>query len=301
MAVNTQGVTPGANAIPEHWATEMSDASQEKTVACELVNRDYESQLAGGGDIIHITDSSNPAVRTKSEDTLATYSNIAESKNDLTINVHAYCGMLVEKMAEVQASVSLRSRYTTKMGYSLTAYIEGNATNGLVSLGANFSASVGVVGQDPTYDDLVEAVRKLDDRAVPEDGRYLLGPPSLRSALLKMDAFSKASSAGESVAKSALQKAMVGEVLGAGPVYLTSLWNNIPAAAGQSYAWFCHRDGVTLAIQANPEVHLQWDSLNIGWICMADVIYGFIERLIAPATLGGGTSDDKFNVAVHCS
>jgi hypothetical protein len=292
MAVGTLGTTPSANFIPEVWANEVSDATQARTVLGALVDRQWESQLKFG-DTIHIVDASNPAVRIKSEDTSATFSNITETMQNIQVTRHAYVGFLVEQIAETQASISLRSLYTNKAGYSLTAFMEGDATSGLVSLGNGFSQSVGTLGQDPTLDNLIRAVQYLDDGDVPEEDRYFAVTPAIHAALLKMDAFTSR----DYGAENALQRAMVGDVLGT-RVYKTSLLNNNPAAANQGYGWFCHKFGVALIVQQQPEVHSQWDLKEFGFGTMIDTFYQFAERLIAPSTLGGSTSTDRFNVAV---
>lgn len=274
----------------------MSDATQSRTVLSNLVDRRYEDEL-GYGDTIHITDASNPAVRMKSADTLATYSNITENVQDIAITRHAYCGFLIEKIAEKQARVDLRAMYTNKTGYSLTSFIEGDATSGMVSLGSGFSQSVGTLGQDPTQDQIIRAVQYLDDGDVDEDGRFFAVTPALHAALLKMDVFTHADYVGSSDAQTAIKRAKVGMVYNA-PVYKTSLLNANPAAAAQGYGWFCHKDGVALIVQSEPEVNAQWDLLNFGWGVMVDTFYNFDERHIAPSARGGGASDDRFNVAV---
>lgn len=299
MAVNTTGITPAANFIPEIWSTDVSDAVQANTVLMDLVDRKYESEMRHG-DVIHIQDSSNPAVRIKAEDTSATWANITETQQNITINRQAYVAFLVEDIAEVQASIDLRSMYTKKAGYSLTAFIEGDVTSGLASLPDDFSQLVGTLGSDPSDDDLIRAVQYLDDADAPADGRFLYGSPAFHAALLKMDKFTRQEYVGQSDAEKAVKRAKVGMVYNA-PVYISTLANNNPAAANQSYAWFCHKNGVALIVQRKPETHTDYIILETAWGVLVDVIYQFAERLIAPATLGGGTSTDAHNVGIRAA
>ena len=262
----------------------------------DLVDRQWEAQLKSG-DIVHIVDRSNPAVRVKSEDTTATYANITETMQTITVNRQAYVGFLVEDIAEVQASISLRDTYTGASGYSLTAFMEGDATSGLVSLGNSFSQNVGTLGVDPTADQIIRAVQYLDDGDVPEDGRYFAVTPAIHAALLKLDLFTRQEYVGQANAETAVLRAHVGRVYNA-PVYKTSLLNANPSAASQGYGWFNHKNGVALIVQRTPQVHSQYSTGEFGWITMIDVIYQFAERLIGPSTLGGTTSTDRFNVSV---
>lgn len=296
MAVNTTGVTPAANFIPEVWSKETSDATQANCVLSDLVDRQWEAQLKSG-DTIHIKDRSNPAVRIKSQDTSATFSNIAETMQDITVNRQAYVGFLVEDIAEVQADISIRDEYTAAAGYSLTAFIEGDATSGLVNLSDGFSQSVGTLGVDPTAENFIRAKQYLDDGDVPQENRYCVVTPAIYGALLKTDIFTRNDYVGQTAAQNAQQKGVIDRIYNA-PVYMSSLLNNKPAAANQGYAWFCHKNGVTLIVQRMPQVHSQYSTAEFGWITMIDVIYQFAERSIVTSALGGGTTNDRFNVSI---
>lgn len=297
MAVNTINATTNANNIPEIWSRLVSDATQADCVLADLVDRSYESEMRHG-DILRINDMSNPAIRVKSTDTVITYSNITETQQAITINRHAYGAFLVEDFAEVQANIDLRGKYTSKAGYSLTAYLEGDVTSGLASLPANFSQATGALGVEITQDALLEAIQKLDDGDVPESDRFFYCNPAAKVSLLKMDIFTNSEHVGASDAVRAVRRAEIGGLLYGARVFISTLANNSPAAAGQAYNWLCNKRGVALIMQRRPMTHVQWDQDNIGWSVVIDMIYQFAERLIAPSTLGGGTSDDRFNVAV---
>ena len=295
MAINTTGITPAANFIPEIWAADLSDATQSHVGLADLVDRKFESQM-DSGDIIHIQDISNPSVRVKSEDTAATIANRTETQQNITINREAYCRMLFEDIAELQAKYAIRSEYTSKMSYSLMAYIEGDVTSGLASLPDDFSQLVGSLGTDPSNDNLIRAKQYLDDGDVPESNRFFYCSPPTHAALLKQDVFVNADYGNSGgVSSGRITKPVYGAT-----VHVSSLANNNPAAAGQSISWFCHKEGVALLMQQSPKVMPAWWNTDyFGWDVVVKSIYQFAERLIAPSTLGGGTSNDRFNVGVN--
>lgn len=294
MAVNTTGVTPAANFIPEIWASDLSEATKQHTGLADLVDRSFENDMKSG-DIIHIQDFTHPAVRVKTEDTASTISNRTETQQNVTINRQAYCRMLFENIAELQSKYELRSKYTNDMSYSLMAFIEGDATSGLASLPSSFSQVVGALGNDPTNENLIRSVQYLDDGDVPESDRFFYMSPATHASLLKQDVFVN----GDYGEKGAVSKGRVTKPVYGATAHVSSLANNNPAAAGQSYSWFCHKRGVALIMQQSPKVHPAfWNPDYFGWDVVTDVIYQFAERLIAPSTLGGGTSTDRFNVAV---
>ena len=295
MAINTTGITPAANFIPEVWAADISEATKAHVGLADLVDRSYEDDMKSG-DIIHIQDFSHPAVRVKTEDTAATISNRTETQQNVTINRQAYCRMLFENIAEIQSKYELRSKYTDDMSYSLMAYIEGDATSGLTSLPSSFSQLVATLGQDPTTDNLIRAVQYLDDGDVPEDGRFFYMSPPTHASLLKQDVFVS----GDYGPTGAVRTGRVTKPVYGATAHVSSLANANPSAANQSYSWFCHKRGVALIMQQSPKVQPAWWNTDyFGWDVVTDMIYQFAERLIAPSTLGGGTSDDRFNVGVR--
>ena len=297
MAINTTGISPAANWIPEIWAAELSDATKAHVGLADLVDRQFDDEMKSG-DIIHIQDFSHPSVRVRTEDTAGTIANRTETQQNVTINRNAYCRMLFENIAEVQSKYALRSKYTGDMVYSLMAYLEGDATSGLASLPSSFSQLVGTLGSDPTTDNLVRGVQYLDDGDVPEDGRFFYMSPPTHAALLKQDVFVS----GDYGPKGAVSSGRVTKPVYGATSHVSSLANNHPSAAGQSYSWFGHKRGVALLMQQAPKLMpVVWNPDYDGWDVNTDMIYQFAERLIAPSTLGGGTSDDRFNVGVRAA
>lgn len=294
MAINTITVTTAANWIPQIWAPELADATESWTGLSDLVDRTYESVLKVG-DTVEIPNRSNPAVRFKSADAAGTYSNVTETNQNIVVNLQAYCAFLTEDIAEIQSKYAVRAEYTRATTYSLMSVVEGDVTSGLASLPDNFSQLVGALGVDPTTDDLIRAVQYLDDGDVPDDGRFFYMSPPTHAALLKQAVFTSE----DYTTKGAIGTGRIkGTVYGAIP-HVSSLANNNPATAAQSYSWFCHKRGVALVIQRAPTIHTLYDLLNIGEGVVADTIYNFVERTILPSTLASTSPDDRFNVGVR--
>jgi hypothetical protein len=295
VAVNTTGITPAANFLPTIWASDVSDAAQANTILADLVDRNFEDDMKFGR-IIAIQDMSNPAVRIKSQDTTATWANITETQQTLTLSLQAYVAFLVEDIAEIQSKVDLRGKYTDKAGYSLQAFVEGDATSGLASLPSAFTNLVGTLGVDPTDDDLLTAKSNVDRADAPSADRFWYVSPGFHNALLKIDKFIRAED--YVLEGSPVKNGLVGTTYGS-PVYMSTLAANNPNVAGQAYGWYSHKRGVALIMQRMPTVHTQYIMLETGWGVLVDVIYNFVTRLIAPKTLGGGSSDNKFNTGLR--
>ena len=293
MAVNTTGVTPAANFLPTIWATDVSDAVQANTVLPDLIDRSYEDQMRFGR-VLVIPDRSNPAVRMKTEDTTATWANRTETQQTLTINRQAYVAFLVEDIAEIQSKYDLRKDYTDAAGYSLAAFVEGDATSGIVSLESSPTNAVGTLGVDPTDDDLISAKTYLDRADVPMNDRYIYCAPGFHNALLKIDKFVRSDYNGSS---GNIQKGKVGTIYGF-DVRVSTLATNNPNVSGQAYGLAGHKRGIALIQQRKPTVHSILVILEVGFGVLVDTIYQFALRNIAPKTLGGGTSNDQFSVSL---
>ncbi len=294
MAVNTVTITTAANWIPERWHPELSDAVQAHVGLADLVDRSFDSTMKSG-DIIRISDRANLAVRVKSADTSATWSNVTETQQNITINRQAYNAFLVEDISEIQSQHAVRSEYTKNISYSLMSYLEGDLTSGLASLPNSFSQLVGALGSDPTTDNAIRSVQYLDDADVPEGERFFYMSPGTHAAFLKQDVFVSGDyGPAGAVSSGRLTKPVYGAT-----VHVSTLASNNPSTSGQSYSWFCHKRGVALIIQRTPNIQSHWIPLELGWGTTADIIYQFAERLILPKTAASTTPNDNFNVAVR--
>jgi hypothetical protein len=271
----------------------MQDAAQAWIGLSSFVDRRFESQLTVGN-ICTVADSNNPAVRFKSDDTTGSYANAAETMQNITVDKHAYVGFLVEDFAAVQSKYDVRSDKTTKATYSLMSVMEGDATSGLHSCPDNFSQSDGALGSDPTSDNVIRCLQYLDDADVPEEGRFFWMSPATHAAMLKQEVFTS----GDYGATGAIKTGRVkGDVYGFA-TGVSTLCSNNPSTASQSYSWICGKQGVALIVQRDITPHAQWENLEIGWGVVVDMMYGFIERLILPKTLGSVTPSDIFNCAL---
>ena len=294
MAINTIGVTPAANFLPSVWANEVSDAAQATTGLATLVDRSYEDSLKFGR-VIAIPDRSNPAVRIKTEDTTGTWSNRTETQQTITISRQAYVAFLVEDIVDVQSKYDLRADYTDAAGYSLMAFIEGDATSGMASLPSGWTNATGTLGVDPGDDDFIACKNFLDQADVPMAGRFWYMSPGEVNAMFKIDKFVRSGDYPE-VANISTGE-IVGKLYGAKVMQSTLAANN-PGVAGQAYGWYCGKRGVALIQQRKVTVHEQYILLEVGQGVLIDTIYNFATRLIQPKTLGGASSDNKFNCAI---
>lgn len=296
MAVTT--TTSAAVFLHPVWTKDVSDASQANVVLSTLVDRQFEASVRTLGNAVIVRDMSNPDVGFKVSGTaIPSYNAITETQQSMTIGKQAYVSFLIEDIVDVQSDIDLRSKYTDKAGYSLMATVEGHASSGLVSLFSGHSNLVGTLGADPTVDTLIDAKSNLDRADVPMTDRYIYCSPGFHNALLKIDPMTNSDY--RSDAMSANENGYFVKPMYGAKMAVSNLAANNPGVAGQAYGAFSHRRGIALIIQREPQVHAQYQLLDNGWGVVVDVIYDFAERLIGPRTLGGTTSDDKFNCSLR--
>jgi len=286
---STITTTTAACFIPEVWSTELNEAAEANCVLPKLVKRIPTSK--GCGDTVNIGELGNPQVQYKNANTNIVFMAITEGSLNLTITVHRCVAFLVEDIVSVQSAIDTRSKYTTKAGYTLAADMEGSTSAvGLNTLPASFSQYVGTLGSELGAEDMIAAWTYLEQADVPKENRFILIAPGALAGLFKIDNFIRKDYGFDGTA---LTQAHLGQLLGA-DVYTSTLTN--AASGGQSDSWFCHRDGVVLAIQMPMKTAGDYLLAMGGWGVLCQQIYGFKENRIPPKTLGGAAGTDTFNV-----
>ena len=293
----TLTVTQAACHIPEIWSSDTRDAVEANVVAAGLVE-DSKFGLSelkkGNADTLNIPYISNPTANTKTANTNITLEQIgpsnAEASQSFVVNTHQHVAFAVENIVEVQAKTDLRQKYTTKAGYALAAAADTN----LFTLPQNFSQSVGTLGVEPTWDNVLRAAQYLDDANCPEGDRFFIMRPATWYAMLKLDEVKSRDYSGDSSGK-AVRKAEVGMVANT-KVYKTTLVR--APSAGQAENWFSHKTGVyycSQQLRTKSDFVIERDAD----VVLATHIYGYAEALQPPITAGGGTATDVFNVLLN--
>ena len=283
------GVAAHAVHIPEVWSRETLDAVKARLVISQRVNRRWEKEMRMG-DIFRIGYRSNLTASTKSAATDVTVEAVTESEETITIGTHQYVAFAVEEIARVQAKRDMRARYSSNISYVLGSAVDTN----LAALAASFDNTVGVLGVETTYDNLVEANQFLQDANVGEGDRSLFISPATEAGLLKLDELKNADYVGPQ--GSAVRNANIGKRIMNADIFVTTLVHS--PSSGQSNNWLLHREGAALIMQ-NTKIRSDFILLSDAHAVVGTQIYGFGEILIPPITAGGGTALDNHNVTVR--
>jgi N4-gp56 family major capsid protein len=222
---------------PEIWSANLLVAARNALVygGPEVVNHDYEGEIAEFGDTVRITSISRPTIGTYvPNSTVITPEQITDAQRTLTIDQAKYFAFSVDDVDARQARANVIPQAMSEAAYAManvidqyiaSFYTQIQSANALGSITVNSSAT-------PTdaYDKVLVPLKiKLDRANVPTNGRYTVITPEMHGCLLRDGRFIKVS---ESGTDEALRNGMVGRAAG----FNIMLSNNTPNTTGSEYA-----------------------------------------------------------------
>lgn len=200
-----------ASFIPELWTAKLLEGYDANLVYTQpsVANRDYEGEIQGQGDTVHINSIGDPGVRAYDRTQDITFDDLGTTKQTLLIDQADYYAFLVNDVDKVQAKGELKSPALTRASLGLRKKTDAFAGK-LLAAGAHASNQLGRqkivsggtqmagTGQITAYDVLVELGLKLDNQDAPEEGRYVVVDPGFIAAIAKDDRFVRVDASGTS-------------------------------------------------------------------------------------------------------
>ncbi len=173
--------------IPEIWSKQAVVSREKNLVLAPLVDHRFESELKYGDIINYGTIGSLTAqTKTKSANGALVFETVTETSAQISVATWEYQGIAVERIVDVQAMIDLAEKYAPKQMNALDLAVD-DVLAGLID---DFSTNtVGSLGVDLSYDDVLSAIQKLDDANVPQDGRFFYVSPAQYYSWCKQDTF----------------------------------------------------------------------------------------------------------------
>jgi hypothetical protein len=188
-----------------------------------------------------------------------------------SITVDQWKGVRVEEseMQTVQDHIDYLGKAAQSCGYAIAKVLDLAMSAYFSGLGGYTSSAYGADGQTFTDDIFIYLVETLDESDVPPEGRVLIGDPSMRADLLKIDKFVR-------------NDYVKGGVIATGQfgmLYDTKvlLTNNLTAATTGNYGVLMHPDAIGCVIQKNPYSQRIVDQLEHQIVYQVKIIYGSAE------------------------
>lgn len=218
---------------PEIWAAELKVALETVQVFASplVVNRNYEGEISGPGDTVHITSLADPTIRDYTAHTDITIDDIDDAEETLTVDQAKYFAFEVddlEKRWTLAGNIAI-SESARRAAYKLRGIVDSR-----VALQATEDADIQIeettiAKPEEAYELLVQLSVELDGNDVPEGGRFVVVSPAFHGQLLLDNRFVTGVT-GESV----LRNGFVGTAAGFTVVKSNNLADGPGAGAGKS-------------------------------------------------------------------
>lgn len=234
------------NFIPEYWSSALLTSLKKSLVYGDVVNRNYEGEIAAAGDTVRITSVSRPTISTYvPNSTTITYEQLADAQRTLVVDQAKSFSFTVDDVDRRQSLPGIVEEATREAAYALGDTID-QFIAGLYTGAINTIATTAVTSAAANaYTLLVDLKVKLDEKSVPGDGRWVIVPPWYHGLLLKDNRFIDASASGST---EALTNGRVGRAAG----FDVRVSNNAPLITGDDYAVIAgHNSAITYAEQIN--------------------------------------------------
>lgn len=266
MADGNVTTTTHATYIDEHWSPELNAAVELELVVANLFT-DKSSELPSG-DILHKPARHHLAADDKSASTALTPATITEADQTFQVSTHKAVAMRIEDIAEIQSKYAIRSGYTADMQYTLGRAMEVDAS---ALLDDNTTQTVGVLGSELGYSNLLRARQYLRDSAFRGAGKMVVAPATY-NGLLEQEQFTNSLYNGDTKGM-AVREAQVGKIFN-WTAYEAHL---LPGTSPNAYGHVWLKDHFFKIVQRRPTTHTWYSPLDLAWIVSADCIYGMFE------------------------
>jgi hypothetical protein len=220
--------------VPEVWSAALLSSLKKAQVYAQLMNRDYEGEIAQAGDTVHITSVSRPTIANYvAGTTVITPESLTTADRILVVDQSKYFAFAVDDVDQRQAKGNLIDAAMQEAAYGLSDVTDQFAA-GLYSgiQAANNVTTIAVTTGDIAYTQLTKLAQKLNEANVAMQGRFCVLAPWYLQLLLDTNkiAFNPALAGGAGA--TAVIEGYVNRLLGM-DIYVS---NNAPLITGDDYA-----------------------------------------------------------------
>ncbi len=178
--------------IPKVWSARILAKLQATLVygQPQIVNTDYQGEITEAGDTVYIHGHSDVTVSpyTRNTTTLA-YQLLNDERRSITIDRSDYFAVSHDDLDAAQTKPKLLDSVSQDAAYQLArvqdTYISGLGAAGAQGLLEGAAGAARQITAANAYTTFVEAAVMLDEKNIPEAGRYAVVPPWLAAELLK--------------------------------------------------------------------------------------------------------------------
>jgi len=231
--------------LEEKWSKMVTAARDQNFVFAGHVNTEYRSELKKG-QILRIQNKSHFTAQSKTINSAISFETVTETEATITISNYYYSAFALEDVIKPMVSVDQVNLYVPELGYALALQEDDN----LAAFVDDFSQSVGTLGVELTYDNLVRGDQYLNDANAPQEERVLIISPAQKAGFLKLDQFIHKDYAD-------IRKGLVGNWMGQYPIFVSTNVEGTNAAGHDNC--MMHKSAIGHITQIEPTVKSYWD------------------------------------------
>lgn len=213
----TGGNLSNGHFVPEVWTRKLNAKFYPQSVLDEIVNRDFEGEIAGQGSKVMIRNRPTIAISDYTVNGTLSYQDLTDDKVELVIDKAKSFAFKVDDVDKAQSDIKIINECTMdaskQMATAIDAGVLGTVyADAATALSSTAATATNVLGW------IVDAMTALDEANAPHEGRFVVVPPWVCGNILKSD-LKDASIAGDST--SILRNGRVGTI-GNATIYMSN-------------------------------------------------------------------------------
>ncbi len=194
--------------IPEIWANESVAILVENMVIANLIHRDFSSEIANRGDIVHTRKPAEFNALRKGVNDPVTVQDATATDIQVPLNQHFHTSFRIRDGEESKSFKQLSDEYLTPAVLSIAQKIDKVLLGMVHEYFTNAEGLALLITQTNIKDYIIETRKRMNINKVPEAGRNLILTPDTEAEALKLDTFTEADKVGD--AGTALREASLG-------------------------------------------------------------------------------------------
>lgn len=200
------GATSEVNFIPEVFSKLLQAKFYKQSVLPAISNTDYEGEISGQGDKVVIR--TVPAVTINDYSGTISTQELETAKVEMLIDQAKYYSFKVDDVLAAQADINLLEAASSDAAEGMRIAVEQQVLSSVIG-DATTTTSQTTITSSNVLAKILELSKELDVLNIPEEGRFIVLPPSMIS-LLKQTELRQAYLTGD--ATSPLRNGQVGQI-----------------------------------------------------------------------------------------
>lgn len=198
--------------IPEWWANETLAILEEKMVALNLVNRDFDKYFAKFGDVVNTRRPRELEAIRKVRGDAVTTQDVSAENIQVALDQWNHVSFIIDDIEDTMSMKKLSTEYAAPAALALSRFVDRAILGQYPQFFPNMAGLLQGLTASNVKDKILDLRRILDDNRCPDEGRNLVLSSKSEADVLRPEWFTSADKVGD--AGTALRTASLGHKLG---------------------------------------------------------------------------------------